>query len=145
MVAYLSTLYTSIFIFSAMLVGPFMPGISVDDYGRMVMDREKAQEAVVKVIPPKKAGNTERCNTVLSQIDEIDKVVDEYNTGFMRDGAEIVNLYMKYDSKPEDFQRVFTRMDTLRENGQRKIVTARFKMKEVMTAEEWKAIFNQNG
>ena len=36
-------------------------------------------------------------------------------------------------------------MDAQRENGQRKIITARFKMKEVMIPQEWKAIFNQKG
>jgi hypothetical protein len=137
--------FTSILVFSAMVIGPFMPGITYDNYGRMIVDREKARGAIMKVIPPKKAENTARCNTAMAQIDEMANAVDEYNAAYTRDGAEIVTLYVKHDSKPEDFQKVFARMDEAREKGQKKILDARFKMKEVMTPQEWKEIFNPKG
>jgi hypothetical protein len=137
--------FINISVFSLMLLGPFMPGITVDDFGRMVVDMDKTRVAVQKVIPPTTAESTARGNTVLSQIDQIAKAINEYNAGFTTNGKEIVNLYLAYDSKPEDFKRVFAQMDAEKENGQKKVLDARFKMKEVMTPQEWKALFNQKG
>jgi hypothetical protein len=56
------------------------------------------------------------------------KAVDEYNTAYTRDGVEYVNLYVKHDAKPEDFQKIFIRMDEGKGKGQKKILDARFKM-----------------
>jgi len=132
----------SMLIMSLMFIGPFMPGITYNEAGMMVVDRVKAREAIEDVIPSKKAENRA---IVMSQIDEIANAVDEYNTGYVTDGNEVVNLFVKYDSKPEDFQKVFTRMDAAREKGQKRILDARFKMKEAMTPEEWKKIFAPKG
>jgi hypothetical protein len=122
-----------------------MPGVTVDDFGRMVVDMDKTRAAVQKVIPPTTAESTTRGNTVLSEIDQIAKAINDYNAGFTRNGKEVVNLYLAYGSKPEDFKRVFAQIDAEKENGQKKVLDARFKMKEAMTPQEWKALFNQKG
>ena len=134
--------FTSILVFSMMFIGPFMPGITVDNYGRMVVDREKAKAGITKVIPCRKAENADRCKTALSQIDEMAAAVDEYNASFAKNGKDVAALYMKYDSKPEDFQKVYNLMDAQRDKGQKKLMDARFKMKDAMTAEEWGKLFN---
>ncbi|MCU0576028.1 MAG: hypothetical protein MUD15_04275, partial [Desulfobacterota bacterium] len=108
-----------------MLLGPFLPGITVDSYGRMVVDLDKTRAAIQEVIPPTTAESTARGEAVLSQIDQIAKAINEYNDAFTSNGKEFARLYLTHGSKPEDFQRVFTQMDAAREKGQKKILEAR--------------------
>lgn len=137
--------FSQFLVFSSMLLGPFLPGVTVDDYGKMVVDMDKTRAAVHSAIPPITTDSTTRGDTVLAQIDRIAKVISEYNAGFERNGKDLVDLYLAYGSKPEEFQRVFARMDTQREEGYKKILDARFKMKEAMSPKEWKALFGQKG
>jgi hypothetical protein len=97
------------------------------------------------VIPPTNTENIARGDIVLSQIDQIAKAINEYNDAFASNGKEFAHLYLTHGSKPEDFQRVFTQMDTAREKGQKKILDARFKMKQAMTAQEWETVFKPQG
>lgn len=135
------SLVSAVFIMGSELIGPSMPGVTVDMYGKMVMDVNKARATVQTVIPQTTIESTTRCNKVLFQMDRVSKTIDEFDELFARDGREIFQLSMQYDSRPEDFQRILVQQDTERENSQEKILEARFKMKEAMTPAEWNAVF----
>ena len=141
----LISMFLSVLTISSMVLGPFMPGITVDSYGRMVVDLDKTRAAIQKVIPPTTTENTARGDMVLSQIDQIVKATNEYNDAFASNGKEFARLYMIHGSKPEDFKGVFTQMDAAREKGQKKILDALFKMKQAMTPQEWEAVFKPQG
>jgi len=138
----LAALITSALIICNEMVGLFIPGATVNMYGQMKIDINQTRAVVEKVIPPKTIANTTRYDNVMLQFRNIMKAVDDYNTEFVKDGKEIVRLYVIYDSKPEEFQKVFAGMDAKRNEEEKKILEARFKMKDVMTQEEWKAVFN---
>ena len=124
------------------MVGLFIPGATVNMYGQMKIDINQTRAVVEKVIPPKTIANTARFDNVMLQFQNIMRAVDDYNTEFVKDGKEIVKLYVKHDSKLEEFQKVFAGMDAKRDEEVKKILEARFKMKDVMTQEEWKAVFS---
>jgi hypothetical protein len=130
---------------SIQVFGPFMPGVTVDHYGRMIMDVNKTRAVVMTVIPQNSIKNTNRCNRVLVQFDNITKAIDEYDKVFVKQGKQLVTHYASYDSKREDFQTDFTVMDEAKGQAQKKILAALVEMKKVMTPDEWKAVFNPQG
>jgi len=133
---------TSALLFCNEIIGVFIPGATVNMYGQMKIDINKTRAVVEQVIPPRTIANTARFDNVMLQFQNMMTAVDNYNAEFVRGGKEIVNLYVKYDSKPEEFQKVFAGMDAKRDEEVKKIIEARFKMKDVMTQEEWKAVFS---
>jgi hypothetical protein len=135
----------SLVVWAAMLWSPLVPPMTGDMYDALVMDINRTRAMVQMVIPQTSIGNTTKSENVLFQIDRITKAIDEYNKVFARDGKEAVHLYMTYDSRPEDFQRVLSQIDAEREKAQQKILDARFKMKDIMTSAEWQALFNPKG
>jgi hypothetical protein len=134
---------SNLIVFTAILMGPFMPGVSVDTYGKMVMDANKTRAIVMTVIPQTTIESTTRCNAVLFQIDLITKAINEYNAIYVTNGKEVIRLYTTYSSKPEDFQRVLAQMDSEREAGQMKIMDALKEIRAIMTPEEWNAVMTQ--
>jgi hypothetical protein len=141
MISWLAALY----ILGAELYSPFMPGVTVNMYGQVAIDINQTKAAVETVIPPDTPGNKSRGEQVIFQIECIVRAIDEYNVVFKREGKEIVDLYLVHGSKLEDFQKVFSKMDSKKEIKQKQILESRFKMKEVMTREEWKALFSPQG
>jgi hypothetical protein len=133
---------SAVFILGNEMVGLVTPGATVNMYGQMKIDINQTRSVVEKVIPPKTISNTTRYNTIMLQFENVMKAVDDYNTTFVKDGKEIITLYVKHESKPEDFQKVFSSMDSAREAEMKKVMEARFKIKGVVTKEEWKAIFS---
>lgn len=131
-------------VYSALLISPFLIGVTVDDYGNMVVDLAKTRAVIEQVIPADTPANTARIEKIMAQIGEISKAVNEYNASFKGSRNEIVHLYADYGSKPEDFQKALARLDVEREKGLNRILDACFKMKGVMTPQEWKAVFKTN-
>jgi hypothetical protein len=138
----LMALVTSAFMLGNELVGLVMPGATVNTYGQMKIDINQTRAIVEKVIPPKTISNTTRYNNIMLQFENVMKAVDDYNTTFVSDGKEIIHLYITHGSKQEDFQKVFTQMNEVKGAEMKKVLDARFKIKGLMTREEWKAVFS---
>jgi hypothetical protein len=133
---------SGLFILGNEVVGVFVPGATVNMYGQMKLDINQTRGIVEQVIPPKTIENTTRFNTVMNEFEHVMNAVDDYNAVFVKDGKEIIKLYIKHDSKQGDFQKVFSEMDAAREAEVKKILESRSKMKGVMTPEEWQALFS---
>jgi len=91
---------------------------------RTVKDQEKAQQ--VKSI--------------------VDDIVAELKAGRERDQAAHRRLYelnANYAATPEEFTKVLDDANSLRMQSATKILSLRFRMKELMTVEEWKALSDQ--
>ena len=73
---------------SIQVFGPFMPGVTVDQYGMMIVDVNKTRAVVMSVIPQDTIKNTKRCNMVLVQFDNITKAIDEYDMVFVKQGKQ---------------------------------------------------------
>ncbi len=135
----------SILLIGNMMVGPFMPGVTMDRYERMVLDINQTRAMVRTVIPSTTIENETRCKAVMLEMDNMADAVNEYNAVFSIRGKEIVHLYLSHGSTPEDFQKVLGQMDSEKEKAQKKIIETRFRMKTFMTTEEWKALFSPQG
>jgi len=138
----LMSFVSAVFIMGNEVVGVFVPGATVNMYGQMKLDINQTRAVVEKVIPPKTVENTARFSTVMNEFEHVMNAVDDYNAVFVKDGKEIIKLYVKHDSKQGDFQKVFSDMDAAREAEVKKILEARYKMKGVMTPEEWQGVFS---
>ncbi|WP_447973679.1 hypothetical protein [Nitrospira sp. Kam-Ns4a] len=53
---------------------------------------------------------------------------------------QLYELNARYEAAPEDFTKVLDELNNARMRSASKILGMRFKMKELMTAEEWKAV-----
>jgi hypothetical protein len=135
----------NLLIISSHLFSPFMSNVSMAHYEKMALDLDKTRIIIRTVIPQNTIENTARCNKVLEQMDRIIKVVEGYDALVSRQGRVIIHLYLTYGSNPEDFQKPFTIMDEAREEAQKVIMDSRFKMKDLMTSEEWKVVFSPQG
>jgi hypothetical protein len=135
----------NLLIITSLLLGPFMPNVTMDQYEKMALDFDKTRIAIRTVMPQNTIEGTARCNKVLVQMDRVIKAVEDYDAVVSRQARGVIHLYLTHGSKPEDFQRTFTVMDEAREEAQNVIMDSRFKMKELMTPEEWKAVFGLQG
>ena len=91
---------------------------------RTVKDQEKAQQ--VKSI--------------------VNDIVVELKAGREQDRAGHRRLYelnANYAATPEEFHKVLDEANSLRMQSATKILSLRFRMKELMTVEEWKALSDQ--
>lgn len=141
----LLSFFTGIYLLGAQLMNPFIPGITVNDYGRMAVDVNQMRAAVSAVIPPDTVQGRTRNKEVLNEMETIIRAIEDYDEAYRRDGKELIYLYMTHGSKQEDFQRVLAHMDEQKAAGQKKIIEARFRMKQIMTPKEWKALFGRQG
>jgi hypothetical protein len=78
---------------------------------------------------------------ILSLIDEAKKEIKVYTKGFNKSAKEIAKINAKDDVTQEEFLSIFEREDNHRAGMQEKLIDLRFKMRERMTPEEWKAVF----
>ncbi len=123
--------------YSLLIVVPFTPGPveNMQDDLRTYLNKARAE---VKVVIKDEA----RANNAQYQVYLMSEEIDKFNKQLMGEMKEVVQLYTKYESKPEDFQTVVVRIDEARSDGQKKVLDATFKLRQYMTREEWKTIFS---
>jgi hypothetical protein len=137
--------FTAFFLLGNQMVGAVMPGVTVNIYGQMALDVNQLRTAVRAAIPPDTYESTTRGNRVIQQIQSVTGAIDDYNEVFKGKGEEIVTLFVKYDSKPEDFRKVFSEVSAEREKTDQAIIEARFAVKKIVNPTEWKALFGPQG
>lgn len=115
---------------------PFLPGPveNLQDDLRTYLNKARAE---VKVVIKDEA----RANNAQYQLYLMSEEINKFNKEFLNDGKEIAQLYMKYESRPEDFQEVMGRIDAVRSDGQKKILGECFTLRQYMTPGEWKTVF----
>ena len=76
----------------------------------------------------------------------VGEIVHELKAGREQERAyhrQIYTLNASYEAKPEEFTKILDEANNQRMRTGAKILSLRFKMKELMTAEEWKALSDQ--
>jgi len=85
----------------------------------------------------KDQGKAEQVKSVVSEIvAELKAIRDQERAGHRR----LYELNAKYEATPEEFTKVLDDAYNQRVQSPTKILVLRFKMKELMTVEEWKAL-----
>jgi hypothetical protein len=122
--------------YSFLIAVPFIPGPveNMQDDLRTYLNKARAE---VKVVIKDEA----RANNAQYQVYVMSEEIEKFNKQLIGEMKEVVQLYSKYESKPEDFQTVVVRMDEMRSDGQKKVLDATFKLRQYMTREEWKTVF----
>ena len=103
---------------------------------------QKGQQDMASLIDRtvKDQGKAEQVKSVVSEI------VAELKAGREQDRAGHRRLYelnANYAATPEEFTKVLDDANNQRMQSATKILSLRFKMKELMTVEEWKALSDQ--
>lgn len=76
----------------------------------------------------------------------VGEIVTELKAGREQERAyhrQLYTLNASYTATPEDFTKILDEGNNQRMRTSAKILTLRFKMKELMTADEWKALSDQ--
>lgn len=76
----------------------------------------------------------------------VDEIVNELKAGREQERAyhrQLYTLNASYTAAPEEFTKVLDEANNQRMKTSAKILGLRFKMKEAMTADEWKALSDQ--
>lgn len=76
----------------------------------------------------------------------VDEIVTELKAGREQERASHRQLYTlnaNYTASPEEFTKILDEANNQRMRTSAKILSLRFKMKELMTADEWKALSDQ--
>jgi hypothetical protein len=71
----------------------------------------------------------------------MDKELKGFTEHLADAGKEINEMNVNYDSSSEDFRLFFEKEDKARAKAQERVIDLRFKMKKLLTAEQWEAIF----
>lgn len=85
--------------------------------------------------------DTGRVDKINELIDEADKRIRECVNQLEELQEEIVELNRNYNSTPEQYDRVCTQVMKNVRLCREKVLDLRFKMKDLMTREEWEAVF----
>ena len=106
------------------------------DMGYSVDQGIKEMNALVEktVQDPEKA---KRVQAIVSDIVIEAKQVYQQNREFHR---KLYELNASYEASPEDFTKILDEMNNNRMRAATRILAMRFKMKELLTAQEWKAL-----
>jgi len=129
--------YLQLLIYSGMVIVPFVPGPTENMYDNLMTYINKTRAEVKYVIK-----DEARANNAQYQLYLMSEEINKFNKQFLNDSKEIAQLYMHYESRPEDFQKVLGRIDEARSSGQKKILDACFRLRQAMTREEWKTVFS---
>ena len=103
---------------------------------------QKGQQDMAALID-RTVKDPEKATQVKSIVGEI---VTELKTGREQERAyhrQLYTLNASYTASPEDFTKVLDEGNNARMKTASKILGLRFKMKELMTADEWKALSDQ--
>jgi len=97
---------------------------------------QETRDAVIGTVDePARAGR------ILMELEAAEQAIRDFDKEFVRTGKDIGRLYSRYDATPKDFEGIMGQISDSRMKARRRIVEARFKAKELMTPEEWKAVF----
>ena len=103
---------------------------------------QKGQQEMASLID-RTVKNQEKAQQVKSIVGDI---VAELKTRREQDRAlhrRLYELNANYEATPEEFARALDEADDIRVQSVTKILSLRFKMRDLMTAEEWKAMSEQ--
>jgi len=78
---------------------------------------------------------------VLAIAREMDKERKELDEHLKETSKELNGKNKDYDASPEDFSMRYAKTDQAREKAQNNLIELRFKMRELLTAEQWEALF----
>ncbi len=78
---------------------------------------------------------------VLAVAKEMDKERKDLAKHLKETSKELNEKNKNYDTTPEDFSMRYAKSDQAREKAQNNVIELRFKMKELLTAEQWEALF----
>ncbi len=102
----------------------------------LLNEMEQTRGAVItSVTDPARAGR------ILVQLETVEQAIRDFDQEFVKAGKDIGRLYSRHDATPGDFEGIMDQVANSRVKARKKIVEARFKAKELMTPEEWKAVF----
>lgn len=93
-----------------------------------------------KAIIAKHVQDPEKVKQAQALLDDIVTEVKSLREEHRKLHRRLYELNARYDAAPEDFTKVLDEMNNARMRSAMKILGLRFKMKELMTAEEWKTV-----
>jgi len=94
----------------------------------------------VKAIIAKNVKDQDKAAKAQALLDEIVAEVKAVREENRKLHGRLYELNADYNAPPEDFTKVLDELSNSRMRSATKILGLRFKMKELMTAEEWKAV-----
>ncbi len=110
-------------------------------HGRGDMDyaAEKGSKEMAELID-KTVQDPEKAKQVQALVGDIITEVKQTYRQNRQYHQKLYELNANYDAAPEDFTKILDEMNNNRMRSSSKILGLRFKMKELLTAQEWKAL-----
>lgn len=108
--------------------GSFVPELTLVPY----------EKAIIQTVEDKA-----RLQTIMSLHDEM-ATQEEALISFMKEQyAELITLSRNHSVDYDRFRDIFERMDSERDTYQQSLIDKRFRLKELMSREEWEAVFKK--
>ncbi len=114
--------------------------LSILLFGGSGFSFEKYYKSFIKNVVEDKT----RREQILDLTKEADKQLDQYEKEVLKIWSDdIKRTYRNFDATEEDYKKVIARADQSRIAMQRSLVDLRLGVKELMTEQEWKEMFDQ--
>ena len=78
-------------------------------------------------------------------VKQINKDIGEYREDAERLARDMMELSADYDAELESFESLVDQVVSAREDVQKKAIDSRLKLVDLLTVEEWKAVFAEEG
>ena len=83
----------------------------------------------------------EKAKAITKLSKELGKNLKDENKNITKTRDQFLDLHQNYNATTPDFEKVLQQMLTEQKSGQKAILDTRFAMKELMTKEQWNAVF----
>lgn len=119
-------------LFALFTLGGWLAGDQKDVAQSYAETRAKVKKAIQ---PPARA------DRVVAQIDDLERETKTLSQGMNGQLESLMTLVAKPESTRQQFDQTFEQLDLLWRQRQRKTLEGRFTIKEMMSRDEWMAVF----
>jgi hypothetical protein len=101
----------------------------------------EAYMAALKVRIEQAIDNPDKEKNLLSIVEEMEKESKSYSKELASGGKKMAKLNKNYASTQDEFSTLLSGVNSARVKTQEKMVEYRYKLRELMTPDEWKKVF----
>lgn len=82
-----------------------------------------------------------RKSDALMVVEDLEPDIAEFEQLFSDSGRQLDRLYADHDDASDEIREVFSELNSTWEAGQARALDSRFRLRELMTEEEWASLF----
>ena len=110
-------------------------------HSALMLNASGAQELIVSI--ESVVTDDLRRSEALLVVEDLESEIGGFEQVFSDSGRQLDRLYAIHDDASDEIREVFSELNSTWEAGQARALDARFRLRELMTEEEWALLFGE--